>query len=170
MSESRGVRFERELVRSVKSNPDWVLLKQAVPYSPKLSFARRNAGIVDLIGVASGVPIAIEAKVCMRGRFSLSRVTDPQREFLAQWVRAGGSAFVAIRYSTGAILVPWSVFSRWIADEVRSILPSEELGVPVPRAHGVWDLPCAVHQLITEYGGLNDSARDTPDGSTRTTG
>jgi recombination protein U len=62
-------------------------------------------GVVDFIGIACGKPVAFDCKEVSKGlRFPFSRLPEHQFEFLREWHKNGGIAFLLVAFwQTGRI-------------------------------------------------------------------
>lgn len=67
---------------------------------------------VDFIGVANGIAIAFDAKDCAQDAWSTSNLHVHQRQFLADFMNAGGLAFVLLRLKENICIVPLSVIEK----------------------------------------------------------
>ena len=140
-SAASGIRFERELAES-SSVDGIVLVKIPVGYSPTRQFA--GGGFVDFLGVADGIPLAVEAKSCRTARFPLRRISQKQMRFLRLWSQCGGCSLILLRYGVRDVrlfVIPLSVLDHWLASGVKSIGLDELRKLPsIPRSEGVWRL------------------------------
>lgn len=54
---------------------------------------------VDYIGVVQGVPVCFDVKECKEDRFPLSNIHDHQMEFMSDFEKQNGIAFIIIAYT-----------------------------------------------------------------------
>lgn len=161
---NRGQGFERLLTRSAavyrlknqalidKIPTSWIV--QRAGKRIVSAFPEKKSG-VDYIGIiASGRPVAIEAKSTIeRTRFPLSLVERHQFDFLEQWHTLGGISFLLVEFSKLREIyrVPFTLLQEYVeAAEAggRKSIPYEEIklqcdeiksreGVPVAFLDGL---------------------------------
>lgn len=148
---SAGISFEREIVNA-SSVPGVTIVKVPVGYSKGIKFA--GGGSVDFVGVIHGVPVALEAKSCRGSRFSLSRITDRQIEFMRRWESSGGKSAVLLRFGfrhVVVLVIPLRLLLIWIGRGKKSIT-SRDIST-LPRLGGNarrWDIE-TIPQLLEEF-------------------
>ncbi|GIV21994.1 MAG: hypothetical protein KatS3mg023_3745 [Armatimonadota bacterium] len=151
MSRNSGLAFERELLASASSCEHLVLVKIPVGYSPLKRFA--GGGYADMVGNLHGIAIAIEAKSCRGGRFSLGRITDKQLDFLLKWQQAGGYAFVLLRYgyrNVRLVVIDVRQLLAWKAKGKKGISERDIQYLPcIPRRGARWCME-ALYSIIQE--------------------
>lgn len=125
-----GISFEREIAQSA-SAPGVTLVKLPVGCTRSMKFA--GGGSVDFLGVIRGVPVAIEAKSCRGSRFSLSRITDRQLEFMRRWEASGGKSAVLLRFGyrqVVVVVIPLHLILEWASRGKKSVTAGDITVLP----------------------------------------
>ena len=55
---------------------------------------------VDYIGVVQGIPVCFDAKECSSNTFPIQNIHDHQMEFMSNFEKQGGVAFIILYFST----------------------------------------------------------------------
>ena len=93
-----------------------------------------NKATVDFLGAYKGVPIAFDAKHTKEKRISWSRLESHQWEFLLQWEKCGGIAFILVGWDMKQFFV--IPISEWGLMGKSVLLPNLQ---PVPMKGGLPD-------------------------------
>lgn len=90
-------RFEQEISKSHRTL-GWYTIK--VPVASRQGISFLNAAPFDFISIKSGIPYAVEAKMCKNNNtnFPLSRLACHQIDNLRAFAQAGGKAYIAISF------------------------------------------------------------------------
>lgn len=99
---------------------------------------------VDYIGAVQGIPVCFDAKECAVDTFSLQNIHDHQVEFMQNFEKQGGIAFLIIYYSHKDLfyylnLEQLLVFWKRAKDGGRKSFRFDELDpkFEMPRKHGI---------------------------------
>lgn len=99
---------------------------------------------VDYIGAVQGIPVCFDAKECAVDTFSLQNIHDHQVEFMVNFEKQGGIAFLILYYSHKDLfyylnLEQLLVFWRRAKDGGRKSFRFDELDpkFEIPKKHGV---------------------------------
>ena len=99
---------------------------------------------VDYIGAVQGIPVCFDAKECAVDTFSLQNVHEHQVEFMVNFEKQGGIAFIIIYYSHKDLfyylnLEQLLVFWKRAKDGGRKSFRFDELDpkFEMPKKHGV---------------------------------
>lgn len=99
---------------------------------------------VDYIGAVQGIPVCFDAKECAVDTFSLQNIHDHQVEFMVNFEKQGGIAFLILYYSHKDLfyylnLEQLLVFWRRAKDGGRKSFRFDELDpkFEMPKKHGV---------------------------------
>lgn len=99
---------------------------------------------VDYIGAVQGIPVCFDAKECAVDTFSLQNIHDHQVEFMVNFEKQGGIAFLIIFYSHKNLfyylnLEQLLVFWKRAKDGGRKSFRFDELDpkFEIPRKHGI---------------------------------
>lgn len=99
---------------------------------------------VDYIGAVQGIPVCFDAKECAADTFSLQNIHDHQVEFMVNFEKQGGIAFLILYYSHKDLfyylnLEQLLVFWRRAKDGGRKSFRFDELDpkFEIPKKHGV---------------------------------
>lgn len=99
---------------------------------------------VDYIGAVQGIPVCFDAKECAVDTFSLQNIHDHQVEFMMNFEKQGGIAFLIIFYSHKNLfyylnLEQLLVFWKRAKDGGRKSFRFDELDpkFEIPKKHGI---------------------------------
>lgn len=99
---------------------------------------------VDYIGAVQGIPVCFDAKECAVDTFSLQNIHDHQVEFMVNFEKQGGIAFLIIFYSHKNMfyylnLEQLLVFWKRAKDGGRKSFRFDELDpkFEIPKKHGI---------------------------------
>ena len=99
---------------------------------------------VDYIGAVQGIPVCFDAKECAVDTFSLQNIHDHQVEFMVNFEKQGGIAFLILYYSHKDLfyylnLEQLLVFWRRAKDGGRKSFRFDELDpkFEIPKKHGI---------------------------------
>ena len=99
---------------------------------------------VDYIGAVQGIPVCFDAKECAVDTFSLQNIHDHQVEFMQNFEKQGGIAFLIIYYSHKDLFYYLNLeqllfFWKRAKDGGRKSFRFEELDpkFEMPRKHGI---------------------------------
>lgn len=99
---------------------------------------------VDYIGAVQGIPVCFDAKECSVDTFSLQNIHDHQVEFMQNFEKQGGIAFLIIYYSHKDLfyylnLEQLLVFWKRAKDGGRKSFRFDELDpkFKIPKKHGI---------------------------------
>ena len=71
---------------------------------------------VDYIGVVQGIPVCFDAKECSSTTFSMQNIHEHQMEFMSNFEKQGGVAFIILYFSTNdeKYYIPYTdILSFW---------------------------------------------------------
>ena len=99
---------------------------------------------VDYIGAVQGIPVCFDAKECAVDTFSLQNIHDHQVEFMVNFEKQGGIAFLILYYSHKDLfyylnLEQLLMFWRRAKDGGRKSFRFDELDpkFEIPKKHGI---------------------------------
>ena len=106
-----GTLFERQMVDFLNINGWWVHF---------ISPDNTGAQPFDIIAVGyGGEVLGIDCKTSSKPTFPLSRVEDNQRYAFKKFEKAGGKAFLAVKYEDVVYKVPYSLIENCSAKSIR---------------------------------------------------
>ena len=126
-------KYARQGIAVITKIPtEWIPIRN---HTGKIVTAKvENKATVDFLGAYKGVPIAFDAKHTKEKRISWKRLESHQWEFLLQWEKCGGIAFILVGWDMKQFFV--IPISEWGQEGKSLLLPELQ---PVPFKGGLPD-------------------------------
>lgn len=126
-------KYARQGIAVITKIPtEWIPIRN---HAGKIVTAKvENKSTVDFLGIYQGIPIAFDSKHTKDKRISWKRLEPHQWEFLLQWEKCGGIAFVLVGWDMRQFFV--IPISEWGHEGKSLLLPELQ---PVPLRGGLPD-------------------------------
>ena len=114
-----GAQFEAIVEASChayRARGEAMIVKMPTPVTPvdgRAVYRRGEKAPMDFVGVAYGLPVAIECKATREMYWPVAQIRPEQWAWANDWLRAGGRAYLLLEVSGQACLIPWPRLLDW---------------------------------------------------------
>lgn len=128
-----------------KNRGEGIIVKQNTHFIPIRDHRGKVVGckvdkkaICDYLGMFHGQPVAIEAKESKQGNIRFDAVQMHQAEFLEEFERMGGRAFVLVSFDFKRFFcIPWYYWYAWYVEQTYNFGVESARGWKVPNKKSV---------------------------------